>query len=182
MASLMDEIFAYNKAFVENKDYEQYLTDKLPDKKLAILACMDTRLTGLLPAALGLRNGDVKLIKNAGGTIAHPFGSVMRSLLVCVYEMDVKEIAVVGHNDCGMQGFDLHAITEKMRMRGIPQERLEMVKYYGINLDAWLVGFENVQASVQDAVALIRRHPLMPEDVNVYGLLIDPLTGSLSWA
>ena len=178
----MDEILAYNKTFVENKGYEQYLTNRLPDKKLAILACMDTRLTELLPAALGLRNGDVKMIKNAGGTIAHPFGSVMRSLLVCVYEMGVQEIAVIGHYDCGMQGFDLNTIKEKMWMRGIPQERLEMLKYYGVNLEDWLIGFESAQTSVQESVAIIRRHPLMPEDVKVDGLLIDPLTGRLDWA
>jgi carbonic anhydrase len=178
----MDEILAYNTTFVENKGYEQYLTNRQPEKKLAILTCMDTRLTELLPAALGLRNGDVKLIKNAGGTITHPFGSVMRSLLVCVYEMGVQDIAVVGHYDCGMQGFDMNAIIEKMRMRGIPQDQLDMLKYYGINLESWLAGFESAQASVQDAVVLIRRHPLMPADVKVHGLLIDPLTGRLSWA
>ena len=48
---------------------------------------MDTRLTELLPAALGIKNGDVKLIKNAGGVVMAPFGSVMRSLLVAVYEL-----------------------------------------------------------------------------------------------
>jgi carbonic anhydrase len=178
----MDEILAYNASFVENKGYEQYLTNRQPEKKLAILTCMDTRLTELLPAALGLRNGDIKLIKNAGGTITYPFGSVMRSLLVCVYDMGVQDIAVVGHYDCGMQGFDMNAIIEKMRMRGISQDQLDMLKYYGINLESWLAGFESAQASVQDAVVLIRRHPLMPADVKVHGLLIDPLTGRLSWA
>ncbi|MCL1985199.1 MAG: carbonic anhydrase [Betaproteobacteria bacterium] len=180
MSSRMDEIFACNKAFVENKGYEEYLTDKLPNKKLAILTCMDARLTELLPAALGLRNGDAKVIKNAGGTVTHPFGSVMRSLLVCIYEMEVEEIAVVGHHDCGMLGFDPQAIVEKMLARGIPRERLAMLKYCGVDLGSWLVGFASVQASVQDTVALIRQHPLVPEDVNVHGLLIDPVTGRLS--
>ena len=180
MSSRMAEIFAYNEAFVENKGYEEYLTNKLPDKKLAILSCMDTRLTELLPAALGLRNGDAKLIKNAGGTITHPFGSVMRSLLVCIYEMGVEEIAVVGHYDCGMLGFDPTAMMEKMVARGIPRERLAMLKYCGVNLDTWLMGFQSVQASVQDTVTLIRQHPLVPEDVKIHGLLIDPVTGRLS--
>lgn len=53
---------------------------------------MDTRLTELLPAALGIRNGDVKIIKNAGGVISHPFGSVIRSLMVAIYELGVKEL------------------------------------------------------------------------------------------
>jgi carbonic anhydrase len=180
MVSHMDEILAYNKAFVENKVYEDYLTDKLPNKKLAILACMDTRLTELLPAALGLRNGDVKLIKNAGGTVTHPFGSVMRSLLVCIYEMGVEEIAVVGHHDCGMLGFDPNTIMEKMLARGISRERLTMLKYCGVDLNAWLGGFKSVQASVQDTVTIIRQHPLVPEDVKAHGWIIDPVTGCLS--
>ena len=65
---MIEDILEYNKRFVENKGYEKYITNKYPDKKIAILSCMDTRLTELLPAALGM-NGDVKMIKNAGGII-----------------------------------------------------------------------------------------------------------------
>ena len=75
---MIDQIIAYNKTFVEQKGYEKYLTSKYPDKKLAVLSCMDTRLTELLPAALGLKNGDAKIIKNAGGLViilASPFFS-----------------------------------------------------------------------------------------------------------
>ena len=67
---MIDQIIAYNKTFVEEKGYEKYITDKYPDKKLAVLSCMDTRLTELLPAALGLKNGDAKIIKNAGGLVS----------------------------------------------------------------------------------------------------------------
>ena len=98
---MVEEIIAFNKQFVENKGYEKYITNKYPDKKLAILSCMDTRLTELLPAALGLRNGDAKIIKNAGAVISHPFGSVIRSLLVAIYELGVEEIMVIAHSDCG---------------------------------------------------------------------------------
>ena len=77
---MIDEILKYNKEFVEEKKYEQYKTSKYPDKKIAIITCMDTRLTELLPAALGIRNGDVKIIKNAGGVVSHAFGSVVRSV------------------------------------------------------------------------------------------------------
>ncbi len=98
---MIEEILAYNKQFVENKGYESYITNKYPDKKIAILSCMDTRLTALLPAALGIKNGDVKMIKNAGGVISHPFGSVIRSLLVAIFELGVEEIMVIAHSDCG---------------------------------------------------------------------------------
>ena len=53
---MIDQIIDYNRSFVAQKGYEQYITDKYPDKKLAVLTCMDTRLTELLPAALGLKN------------------------------------------------------------------------------------------------------------------------------
>ena len=59
---MIEDILEYNKRFVENKGYEKYITNKYPDKKIAILSCMDTRLTELLPAALGIKNGDVKMI------------------------------------------------------------------------------------------------------------------------
>ena len=57
--------------FVTNKGYKPYTTSKYPDRKLAIVTCMDTRLIELLPAALGIKNGDAKIIKNAGGVIVH---------------------------------------------------------------------------------------------------------------
>ena len=75
---MIDELLKFNSSFVESKGYEKYITTKYPDKKIAVVTCMDTRLTELLPAALGIKNGDVKMIKNAGGTINHPFGSAMR--------------------------------------------------------------------------------------------------------
>ena len=69
---MIEEMLAYNREFVRSKGYEKFQTSKFPDKKIAILTCMDTRLVELLPAALGIRNGDVKLIKNAGGMITGP--------------------------------------------------------------------------------------------------------------
>lgn len=84
---MVEEIIAFNKQFVENKGYEKYITNKYPDKKLAILSCMDTRLTELLPAALGLRNGDAKIIKNAGAVISHP--SVVLSVVCWSLSMNL---------------------------------------------------------------------------------------------
>ena len=57
---MIDQIIEFNKSFVAQKGYEKYLTDKYPDKKLAVLSCMDTRLTELLPAALGLNPTSVR--------------------------------------------------------------------------------------------------------------------------
>ena len=97
---MINDILKYNQMFVKNKLYEPYETTKYPDKKLAIVTCMDTRLLELLPAALGIKNGDAKIIKNAGGVISHPFGSAVRSLLIAIYELGVEDILVIGHTDC----------------------------------------------------------------------------------
>ena len=50
----IDSILQFNRQFVVSKGYEPYVTDKFPAKKLAVLSCMDTRLTVLLQEALGL--------------------------------------------------------------------------------------------------------------------------------
>src|SRR5918992_3082817 len=102
--SVLSEMLEKNREFVDRGEYESLRTDRFPNKKLVVLSCMDTRLTELLPRAMGFANGDVKLIKNAGAIVSHPFGSVMRSILVAVYELGAEEIAVVGHHQCGMAG------------------------------------------------------------------------------
>lgn len=177
---MIDEILQFNKFFVENKGYEKYITDKYPEKKVAIVSCMDTRLTELLPASLGLKNGDAKIIKNAGGIISHPFGSVMRSLLIAIYELEVREILVIGHTDCGARYTGSHKMIEKMKSHGITQDNIDIIKYCGIDFDSWLSGFVDIDDSIKKSVELIQKHPLVPETVIVYGLVIDSVTGELS--
>lgn len=118
------QMLEYNKRFVAEKMYEQYATSKYPDRKIAIVTCMDTRLVQLLPAALGIKNGDVKIIKNAGGTITNPFDSTVRSLLVAIYELGVNEVMIIGHTGCGVQGMDGAEMLHLMRERGIDEEHI----------------------------------------------------------
>ena len=178
---MIEEILKYNKEFVEQKGYERFLTDKYPNKRIAIVTCMDTRLVELLPAALGLRNGDVKIIKNAGGTITNPFDSAMRSLLVAVYELGVTEIMVIGHTHCGVQGMDSAEMQHLMLERGVPASNITLMKHCGIDLDSWLHGFDDTAAAVNETVDLIERHPLMPpEGITVRGYIMDSVTGKLT--
>ncbi len=176
---MIDQIIAYNKEFVEQKSYEKYLTDKYPDKKLAVLSCMDTRLTELLPAALGLKNGDAKIIKNAGGLVISPFDSAMRSLIVAVYELGVEEIMVVAHSHCGACHMSYAHFHEEMIKRGVTDETLNTIRMCGIDLDQWLEGFKDTPESVRKTVVTIKTHPLMPCDITVRGFIIDSVTGAL---
>ncbi len=177
---VVDDILKHNGQFVASKSYEKYRTVKYPSKKLAVLSCMDTRLTELLPAALGLRNGDAKIIKNAGGVVVHPFDSAMRSLMVAIYELGVEDVMVVAHTDCGACHMNGEKMKELMLKRGIHQEVIDTISHCGIKLDRWLEGFHDTENAVRNTVRTIRNHPLVPCDVRVHGFIIDTVTGQLT--
>ena len=175
----LQEMLEFNKKFVENKEYDAYITSKEPNKKMVILSCMDTRLTELLPKALNLKNGDVKLIKNAGATISHTFGSAMRSILVAIYEFKADEVLIVGHHCCGMSSINSDKIIEKMNDRGIPKEIVSTLINAGIDIRKWLKGFDSVEESVNESVKIVKTHPLIPKDIKVHGAIMDPVTGKI---
>lgn len=177
---MIEEILEYNRKFVEQKAYEKFTTSKYPDKKIAILTCMDTRLVELLPAALGIKNGDVKLIKNAGGMITGPFDSAVRSLLVGIIELGVEEVMVIGHTDCGVAHINAEMMIRHLIERGVSQDHIDMMRYCGIDFESWLRGFDSVECSVTETVELLRNHPLMPGDVVIKGYVIDTETGELT--
>ena len=177
--SALPEILSHNAAFVAGREYEAFLTSPLPNKRLVVITCMDTRLVELLPKAMGLRNGDVKMIKIAGAVVSHPFGSVMRSVLVAVYQLGAEEIAVVGHHGCGMTGLIADDVLDKARQRGISPDTFAKLDQAGVDLRHFLTGFQSPQAGVLASVDLIRNHPLLPRDVAVHGLIMHPDTGRL---
>lgn len=175
----LDEILAFNREFVANRDYEKYQTTKFPDKRLVVLSCMDTRLEELLPKAMNMRNGDIKHVKSAGAVVSHPFGSIMRSIMVAIYELNAAEVMVIGHYDCGMSVIDSKSVMKKMAETGVGTDTISVLENAGIDLNKWLQGFDCVDDSVKESVQTIKNHPLLPRDIPVHGLLIDPATGRL---
>ncbi len=178
---MIDEVIKHNREFVESGAYEEYVTNKFPDKQVAILTCMDARLIEMLPKAIGFKNGDVKIIKNAGAIISHPYGSVIRSLLVAIYQLKVNTIWVIGHSDCGMNHLEAETLLEAMRNRGISQELLEQVgKDENLDYEKWLGGFSCVNEAVLSSVKMIKEHPFIPKDIVVEGMVVNPTTGELT--
>ncbi len=175
----LHEILEYNRRFVADQAYEPYRTSRYPNKKLVILSCMDTRLSELLPRAMNVGNGDAKFVKNAGAIVSHPFGSIMRSILVAVYELGAEDVCVVGHHDCGMVSIDPDRMIRRMTERGVAPAAVQALIHAGIDLHAWLQRIESVQESVRRSVGIIHHHPLMPAEVSVHGLVVDPETGKL---
>lgn len=202
--SRLPSMLAHNAAFVERRDFVRYnvvaldlpppepsppvgrasastsATMPTPFSRCVVVSCMDARLTTLLPHALGLRPGDGKIIKNAGAVISAPFGGIMRSVIVAIYELGATEVFVVGHHDCGMAVVQPTRIVERMvREGGIKRETLQTLEAAGIDVKHWLAGFTSVAQSVRESVSVIRNHPLVPRRVPVSGLIIDPHTGRL---
>ena len=179
--SAIEQILQHNAAFVAAGEYDKYRAGKLPQRRVAVVACMDTRLTLLLPAALGVKDGDIKLVKNAGGLVTDPTDSAMRSLLVGIYELGVREIMIVAHSDCGACHLSGEEMCHLMQQRGISADTIAAFGNDN-NLDVreWLEGFHHTAQAVARSVSLVRNHPLVPDDATVQGFIIDTATGALT--
>ena len=98
----------YERALAENQRYaDQFDRSALPpSRKLAVLACMDARLT--VEDVLSLRTGDAHIIRNAGGLATD---DAIRSLVISQQLLGTEEVIVVEHTGCGMLTFhdaDVH--------------------------------------------------------------------------
>ncbi|MFC4766715.1 beta-class carbonic anhydrase [Effusibacillus consociatus] len=174
------QILQANDEFVSNQKYKEYQTDKFPEKRMVILTCMDTRLVELLERAMGISQGQAKIIRVAGAQVHHPFGSAMHSILIAVHMLEADEVVVVAHHDCGMQSVERDVFVDKLIKRGISPKTVSMMEHAGIELDRWLHKFDNVYDSVKDTVSVIKNHPFLAEaGIPVHGLVIDPHTGKL---
>lgn len=178
---LLQDILEYNEQFVQNKEYLPFEATKMPQKRMVVVSCMDARLVELLPKALDIHDGDAKVIRNAGGKITSPFDSVMQSVIASVYDLNADEIFLIGHHRCGASQTNPKGTIQKMLDRGVTTpEILSAIDYAGVDLEKWLFGFHDVEDSTQANVDLVRNHPLIPKDVPVHGLVIDPHTGKLN--
>lgn len=177
---MIEEILKYNDTFVNSGFYKHFNTNKYPKKRLALITCMDTRLVELLPAALGVRSGDVKLIKTAGSMIINPYDSTIRSLLIAVLEYGVDEVMVIGHTDCLSATISSETIITHLVQRGIERDTIQKLKEDGFDLDSWLQGMDNVKTAVKQSVTLLKTHPLMPSNVIIRGFIMDISCGRLS--
>ena len=178
--SMLQDILAVNASFCASPpiDYteEDHHQSKLPQKQVAIITCMDTRLVNFLEPALGLARGDAKVIKTAGNSVTGVFDGTIRSLMVCIYELGVKEILVIGHHECGMSKTTSQSLTKTMLSRGVPKEAIHMIAK---ELKEWADEFQHPEQNIIDTVEAIRLNPLSPADVPVHGLIFHPRTGKL---
>ena len=178
MSLLADQITKANHAFVEKTLMHGGLevVSKYPNRNLAVLTCMDTRLLDFLEPAMGLRRGEAKIIKVAGNTAFEAFDSVIGSLLVAVYELHVHEIIVMGHDDCGMLKTTSDSLCQKMAEEGIDASAIEKVRP---QLQAWADPIGDIDESVRHTVQCLRNNPYLPGTLSIYGMVIHPHTGEI---
>src|SRR5258708_33640666 len=99
----IDELVANNRAFADGLPARHL--DVRPSRQLAIVTCMDSRLDVF--AALGLRDGEAHILRNAGGVITD---DVIRSLAISQLRLGTREGVLIHHNDCGMQALTQHGV------------------------------------------------------------------------
>lgn len=167
---MLDEVLKANENFV--KEFEPKKLSHTPQKKLAIVTCMDTRLTGFLEPAMGIERGDAKIIKNAGNAIVGR--DVIRSVAAAIYALGAEEVMVVGHYDCGMANADPEKLESAMKARGVDEKTLSEV-----NLKEWIGAIDGEEENVLHVVEKIKDSPFIPDDVPVHGIIIDLYDGKL---
>lgn len=169
--SLLDELLKGNERYVQGGwDPADRELSAPPAKSLAVVACMDTRHN--VERVLGLEHGDAKIIRNAGGVVDD---GALRSLIVAVHFLGVRNIVVMGHSKCGMTqvGRGEFRIARSINaMTGVPLHEVMRPDF-----QRWLGGFPDVEAQVKESCDLLRNHPYMPKDLHVFGLVYDNDTG-----
>ena len=158
--SATDELLANNQRYADG------FTGPLPlppAKGIAVVACMDARLT--LYALLGLEEGQAHVIRNAGGAVTD---DGIRSLAISQRLLGTREIILIHHTDCGMLTF-----TDDDFRAAIQADT-------GIR-PAWSAeAFSDLDADVRQSIARIKASPFVPHKDSVRGFVFDVATGKLN--
>jgi carbonic anhydrase len=155
-----DDLLAANRRFADGFDRRHL--DVRPSRKLAIVACMDSRLDVF--AALGLEPGEAHVLRNAGGVVTD---DVIRSLSISQRRLGTEEIVLIHHTDCGMQ---------KVTDDGF---RAELQEATGIAPSFAIESFDDVDANVRQSIERIKHSRFLLHRDKVRGFVYDVDTGEL---
>jgi carbonic anhydrase len=135
-----------------------------PARKVAVLACMDARLT--VEQILGLETGEAHIIRNAGGIATE---DALRSLLISHHLLGTQEFLIINHTDCGMLTFK----DENLR------DRLEKQTGTAVVAPVHFHAFSDLESNVRRQIERVRSHPWIPKQIPVRGFIYDVKTGRL---
>jgi carbonic anhydrase len=155
----------YARALSENERYRAQFDRSVlplpPGRRLAVLACMDARLT--VEDVLALRTGDAHIIRNAGGLATD---DALRSLVISQQLLGTEEVIVIEHTGCGMLSFRDEDV------------RRDLADKTGTDVDLAFHAFPELEANLRAQVERIRSHPWI-KDVPVHGLIYEVESGAL---
>ena len=157
---VIDDLVANNVAFAASLP-ERHL-DVRPRRRLAIVTCMDSRLDVF--AALGLRDGEAHILRNAGGVITD---DVIRSLAVSQRRLGTRDVMLVHHTDCGLQQLTDDGFRAELR------EATGVAPAFAIE------SFTDVDADVHQSILRVRRSDFLPHRDGVRGFVYDVDTHAL---
>ena len=161
--SVIDDVQQANHRFAEG--FRLGHLPLPPARKLAIVACMDARLT--VEPALGLKTGDAHIIRNAGGIVTD---DVIRSLLISHYLLGTEEWMIVNHTDCGMLTFKDEELAAKLRAEWNTTAVTP----------SHFHAFSDLEENVRQQIQKVQSHPWVPNDIPVRGFIYDVRTGTLN--
>ena len=152
-----------------------------PARHFSILTCMDARID---PAKLaGLQEGDAHVIRNAGGRASD---DAIRSLVISYKLLGTAEWYVIHHSNCGMELFTDEVIrsllassltTSSHDGKAWKDSGKGSGSRQGDFVD-WLTISDQAQSVAID-VERIRKHPLVPGHIPIYGYIYAVETGKL---
>ncbi|MDE3110619.1 MAG: carbonic anhydrase [Acidobacteriota bacterium] len=135
-----------------------------PARKLAVIACMDARLT--IEPMLGLKTGEAHIIRNAGGVVTE---DAIRSLLISQHLLGTNEVMIINHTDCGMLTFKDEDLFAKLE-RETGASAVSPEQFHS---------FPNSEQNVRRQVQKLRAHPWVAKSVAIRGFVYDVKTGRL---
>jgi carbonic anhydrase len=159
--SVIDEVLVANEIYSRTHELRK-LTPR-PERKLAIVTCMDTRLS---IRTLGLKTGDAHIIRNAGGIVTD---DAVRSLVVSHYLLGTEEIMVINHTDCGLMRSTEHDLRTTIQNR-TGTDAIAPAFFYT---------FRDVEENVRHQLQKLHTHPWIPKAMPVRGFVYDVTTGLL---
>jgi carbonic anhydrase len=144
---------------------------KSPHYPLLILTCMDPRID--VHRIFQLNIGDAFVLRNAGNQITE---DVFRSILIAVYEYNVKFVVVLGHLDCGMRKLQLEEIRHKLLPIVLKQISQNSTNYH-FALQKYFKPFVDEIKNISNQVNRLKMTKGMPPNIQITGMLFDPVTG-----
>ncbi len=158
--SVTDELLKNNEAYAAS--FDKGSLPLPPGQKVAVVACMDARLSPY--GILGLQEGDAHVIRNAGGVVTD---DEIRSLAISQRLLGTEEIILIHHTDCGMLTF-----TDDEFKRSIQDD-------VGIKPEWAAEAFSDLDEDVRQSIARIKASPFIPRKESVRGFVYDVTSGKL---